>query len=844
MRKQTTSWWQNKQWKLLYALILVTGIQAVFCKLYAQVNDSLKTPVIRVDCVMVQKLEALGREEAVKSVALFKADQISLQQELVLNQLRTTTQTAISRLKAGIDTLDIKNNLKDIKAWISIAGEGVFDKKNTGQTSRNLTTTSKLLLELKSRTEVQVKLVERYLKDLHQYKFDIDSLYTDSVLYIFPKEEVAIKQYLEKIWLLAQEIKPADSALQKAITQMESLVTEVRLLNAKLKVHLEELVLYQEHLSSRAFNKDLPELSAQHSYKNEFKQIVHFSWAKAILILRFYAINHIGKIVGLFLLMGISTIFLRSLKKLLKEKQQLRDDFSHQLVLRYPFLSALVLAICIFQFLFPAPPFIFNLVLWSAAALALTFIFRNYINKFWMYVWLGFLSLFLLTGANNLLLQASLVERWYMIVLSVLGILLAVFALRNRMKQELKEKPILYFIALVIILELAAILFNVSGHYNISKTFLTIGYLNVVIGILFLWTIRLIDEGLFLASKTYTQQSSKLFYINFDIVGSRVPRIFYWLLTLGWLILIGRNFYTFHFLTDPIREFFQTERIIGDYALTINSVLLFFVIMGISVMISKIISFFATDKNAFHSQGGSGHHSALGSWVLLIRITVISIGLFLAVAATGVPLDRITLILGAIGVGLGLGLQALVNNLVSGLILAFERPVNVGDLVEIHGQVGTMKSIGFRSSVIAKGDGADVIMPNGDLLSAQLVNRSLSGHKRMIELLIPVAYGTALESLYTVILELLTANEKVLDYPQPAIFINNLNKFGIEVKIQFWIAHFSQLPYVKSEILLKMYETFKEKGIELSINPKDIAAYGQDYVTPKEETGKETKHEN
>ena len=86
--------------------------------------------------------------------------------------------------------------------------------------------------------------------------------------------------------------------------------------------------------------------------------------------------------------------------------------------------------------------------------------------------------------------------------------------------------------------------------------------------------------------------------------------------------------------------------------------------------------------------------------------------------------------------GIGFGLQTLVNNLVSGLIIAFEKPVNVGDDVDINGQSGIMKSIGFRSSVISTYDGSDIIIPNGDLLNAHLINWTLGETKRRVEVLI------------------------------------------------------------------------------------------------------------
>lgn len=107
--------------------------------------------------------------------------------------------------------------------------------------------------------------------------------------------------------------------------------------------------------------------------------------------------------------------------------------------------------------------------------------------------------------------------------------------------------------------------------------------------------------------------------------------------------------------------------------------------------------------------------------MLLVRITIITVGVLLAFVSAGIPMDRFAIILGALSVGIGFGLQTLINNLVSGVIIAFEKPINVGDIVEITGQTGRMKSIGIRSSVVTTWDGADVIIPNGDLLNQHLL---------------------------------------------------------------------------------------------------------------------------
>ena len=300
--------------------------------------------------------------------------------------------------------------------------------------------------------------------------------------------------------------------------------------------------------------------------------------------------------------------------------------------------------------------------------------------------------------------------------------------------------------------------------------------------------------------------------------------MFYVLLVVGWFILFSRNFYVFKLVTEPLKNFFVAERTIGDYTFTINSILIFFLIMGLTFLTSKTVSFLAYGKHPVSGTGAGqkNRKAGVGSWILLIRISIISIGLFLGLAATGIPLDRLTIVLGALGVGIGLGLQTLVNNLVSGLIIAFEKPVNVGDLVEVGGQAGTMKSIGFRSSVISNYDGADVVMPNGDLLNAHLVNWTLGGNRRRVEIIVGVAYGTDLESTKKLLSDLLNNEERILKFPAPVVLVKEFNTSSIDMQLFFWVRNINELTAVRSDINSAIDISFKKNGIEIPFPQQDL----------------------
>ncbi len=120
-------------------------------------------------------------------------------------------------------------------------------------------------------------------------------------------------------------------------------------------------------------------------------------------------------------------------------------------------------------------------------------------------------------------------------------------------------------------------------------------------------------------------------------------------------------------------------------------------------------------------------------------------------AASGVPVDKITIVLGALGVGIGLGLQNIVNNFVSGIILIFDRPLQIGDVVEVGSHTGRVQEIGLRSSTLLTNDGAEVIIPNGDILSGQIVNWTLTNNQRRLVMELTVNGSNDMEHVSSLI---------------------------------------------------------------------------------------------
>jgi potassium-dependent mechanosensitive channel len=812
-------------YRLLQKTMLLLPVVLLF-SLSAIAQDNNKDTMGKVSDSARPDIYALfrqaGKEQAAQSVTKYVEGRIALRQNELLSAIKQKTQKVKAYLKRGIDTAGIKRELTSIEKFLELAGEGIFTNGASIQTHRNLATSSKLINELLKKVKIQKTRIDNYEKDLVDFRVNIDSLATDSALYTFSQDTAALQSYFQKLVVASMEINEPDSSLKTALKHIQDIQMTADLIVNKIASELEELNGLEKELADNIFIQEFNKNNTDTTYRKLVADIADLSISKGKLTLFFYVENNLGKLFFLIVLIICLTLFLNGIKKVIQKDHLLQNQESGYLVLRNTLLSSVIIVINIFQFIFNEPPFIFSAILWTISFIALTITFRNYITRFWLRVWISAFFLFLLASADNLILEASKPEKTAILMIALAGLILGAVILLNRRKYELKEKTVLYFTGLLVVVELASIIANLCGLYNLSKNLMTTGYFNVIIGFLFLWTVRCINDGLSVASQVYASSGNNQYYINFEKVGKKVPSVFYFLLVTGWVILVGRNFYSFTLISRPLRNFLLDERTLGNYTFSINNIMVFFLIMAVSVIVSKVVSFFASDQHHTASAGSKDKKGGVGSWLLLIRIVIISLGLFLAVAAAGIPMDRITIVLGALGVGIGLGLQALVNNLVSGLIIAFEKPVNVGDVVEIGGQSGTMKSIGFRSSVISTWDGADMIIPNGDLLNAHLVNWTLSGSMRRVEILVGVAYKTDLEKTRQILFELIQSDERILKNPAPAVMLKEFNNSSIDLRVLFWVNKYGDWAILKSDLILAIDIAFKKNEIEIPFPQQDI----------------------
>jgi small-conductance mechanosensitive channel len=255
---------------------------------------------------------------------------------------------------------------------------------------------------------------------------------------------------------------------------------------------------------------------------------------------------------------------------------------------------------------------------------------------------------------------------------------------------------------------------------------------------------------------------------------------------------------------------------IGELRFSIASVLLFIAAVWASIVISRLIRGVLEEDVYPRVELPRG---VPGAVTMLVGYGVLSLGFLLALSIAGIPLDRLAFVLGALGVGIGFGLQNVVNDFVSGMILMFERPIQIGDAVEVSGLVGRVKRIGARSSTVETFDGAEVIVPNGSLVSSQLVNWTLESRSRRVEVELRIARDVDPEKVLAVLREATTGQEGVLAEPEPTAIVRAISADSLDCSVRFWTSDFEGWMTVRSAATVKINRALAEAGIALASDP-------------------------
>ena len=303
-----------------------------------------------------------------------------------------------------------------------------------------------------------------------------------------------------------------------------------------------------------------------------------------------------------------------------------------------------------------------------------------------------------------------------------------------------------------------------------------------------------------------------------ELIASRCQKIFQLAAFTFWVVVSLNMVGVLSDLSAAWLSFLQLRWKVGAAEISVQDVVMFFAVFISAVLFSRMLRFLLTEEILPRIRLPRGVPGAVD---VLSRYGVLLLGFFIALAAAGVDLSKVTLLVSALGVGIGFGLQNVVNNFVSGLILVFEHPVQVGDFVEVGTTFGEVRKIGFRASVLRTPDGADVIVPNSELIGSRVINWSLFDRLRRISISVSVAYGTDPNRVIDILLGIGRKHPAVLAEPAPLAVFDRFGDSSLIFTLLCW-SFVDTFFVARSELTIAINNAFKEAGIEIPFPQQDV----------------------
>ncbi len=267
------------------------------------------------------------------------------------------------------------------------------------------------------------------------------------------------------------------------------------------------------------------------------------------------------------------------------------------------------------------------------------------------------------------------------------------------------------------------------------------------------------------------------------------------------------------------KEIFEFKFAIGELNLSLGRILMSALFLYLILSGSWFVRAFLDGEVFPRQQLDVGARDAIKK---LIHYSLLFIGIMMAVSVIGLNLTSFAFLTGALGIGVGFGLQNIVNNFVSGLMLLFERPFKVGDMVVIDNETGTVRKIGLRSTIIETFDRSELIVPNSQFISGKVTNWTRTSHIARIRIAVGVGYGSDVELVLRLLREAGESDQRILSNPAPRPLFVRFGDSALDFELHCWIADVNDLLFVRSHLCQEIASRFREGAVEIPYPQRDL----------------------
>lgn len=594
---------------------------------------------------------------------------------------------------------------------------------------------------------------------------------------------------------------------------------------------ISETTFLQEGLRRKTFSKtdsSIWNIQLINSFEGTFANKLSKAWSNNYTSARYY-FSSIGSSVlsYIFWALLITSAVLLVRKKYLSlniSPNQEEQINIRKIIINHPYAIIVATLILLWIMIFPSIPLLLSDVLFIGIVYSLSLVLTPFVNKSGKRVLKALLFLLLLNIFELYFWYLGDYVRLYLMVETLIALfIIAHFfkVIRNNVS-EIDDSKVFKIvrktIPLLFSFYLIAFLANSFGYVNLSVLITKIAIRTVAMSIIAFGYLK-IFENLSFASMAILEKSFPNFSAkHLGTIRKRTIQFVQVFMLLLWVRSMLNIFEIRQEVYELGKGFFTTELEIGSLSISLANIFLFILILILTYLLASFTKNIVEKEILQSIKLPRGVPAAIS---MVLRIFFVAVGVVFAISAAGIDMSNFGMIAGALGVGIGFGLQNIVQNFISGLILIFERPIQVGDTVEVDTLIGKVKDIGVRASNVITYDGAEVVVPNSNLVANNLINWTLSDSRKRIELNVGTAYGSNPNEVLEILKDVAKNHPNVVKTPAPMALFDGFGDSSLDFRLLFWVSFEFGL-VTKSDVAIGIYNKFAEHNIEIPFPQIDL----------------------
>ncbi|MBV8352070.1 MAG: mechanosensitive ion channel [Verrucomicrobia bacterium] len=485
-----------------------------------------------------------------------------------------------------------------------------------------------------------------------------------------------------------------------------------------------------------------------------------------------------------------------------------------------PVPTAITLSFLIMGSIYSMAPFLIRAILWGALLISVAFILRRLMDPALFPMLSALVVLYFIDQLRLLTSLLPLTGRLVFAAEMLGGTLFLIWLIRRKHSPavsvnttKLFQRAIRLAMQAGLIVFSVTLLANVFGYVNFANLLGGGAVRSAYVGATVYAGLRIVEGLIIISLGTRPLGLMRVVRLNRPLLQRRICGVAAFLAFLYW----GSLTLNFFGLRTPLitntEEILRANLAIGSFSISLGQVLAFIATVWAAVAASRLLRFLLEEDIYHHWRLARGIPQAIST---MVHYAVLLTGFLVGLAVLGVDLTKVTVLAGAFTVGVGFGLQTVINNFVCGLILLFERPIKVGDIIQIDTDIGEVRRIGIRACVIRTTDGSEVIVPNGTIISNKVTNWTLSDWHRAIEVPVTVARDAAPEHVIEVLKRVAANHPGVTKEPAPQAYVVNFAAATVSLNLRAWTERYEDWVQVRSDLAVAVDKAFARENIRVA----------------------------